>query len=134
MFELLERRELNITALCEVRQHLTDENHLQLLHAVPTRLRKLHRKAVAGAATAAEQLDDFGRPDALGILIGNTRKLWPAFTRAIRDDATLANSEQPLDTYVTTRLTTLLAEATTRKPIVAAAAAAPGGGLFDEPR
>jgi hypothetical protein len=66
------------------------------------------------AAAAGERLEDFGRPDALGIVIGNTRELWPVFTRAVRDDATLADSEQPLDTYVTTRLTRLLAEATSQ--------------------
>ncbi len=60
----------------------------------------------------AERLDDFNRPDALGILIGNTQKLWPAFTRAFHTDATLASGGNPLDTYVTTRLTRLVAAAT----------------------
>ncbi len=66
-------------------------------------------------ATAAdsERLDDFGRTDALGILIGNTRKLWPVFTRAFQTDAMLASGGNPLDTYVTTRVNRLLAEATT---------------------
>jgi len=61
-------------------------------------------------ATAAEPdlLDDLGRPDALGILIGNTRQLWPAFTRAFHTDAVLASGGNPLDTYVTTRLTKIL--------------------------
>jgi cyanocobalamin reductase (cyanide-eliminating) / alkylcobalamin dealkylase len=63
-------------------------------------------------AAADQRLEDFGRPDALGILIGNTRELWPAFTRAVRDDAALASSPHPLDTYVTTRVKTLVAEAT----------------------
>lgn len=60
-----------------------------------------------------ERLDDLGRPDALGLLIGNTRNLWPAFTRSFQTDATLASGGNPLDTYVTTRLTRLLAAATT---------------------
>jgi methylmalonic aciduria homocystinuria type C protein len=77
----------------------------------------VHPFAVArynATAPTGERLEDFGRPDALGILIGNTRELWPAFTRAFRDDATVASSEQPLDTYVTTRLTALIAEATSQ--------------------
>lgn len=68
------------------------------------------------SAPAAERLDDFGRSSAggaLGILFGNTRRLWPAFTAAYNRDAALANAEQPLDSYVVTRLTALLAEATT---------------------
>lgn len=67
------------------------------------------------SAPAAEQLDDFGRPGphgALGILLGNTRRLWPAFVEACGQDEALANSEQPLDSYVLTRLPTILAEAT----------------------
>ena len=63
-------------------------------------------------ATAPEQLDDCGRPDALGVLFGNTRQLWPAFTRAYAADTALHSAAQPLDTYVVTRLTGLLAEAT----------------------
>lgn len=65
------------------------------------------------SAAESERLEDFGRPHALGLLIGNTRKLWPAFTRAYAGDAQLANAEHPLDTYVVTRLTQLLQDATT---------------------
>ncbi len=65
------------------------------------------------SAVETERLDDFGRPDALAILIGNTRSLWPAFTRAYQTDALLASGGNPLDTYVTTRLTRLLVAATT---------------------
>jgi hypothetical protein len=63
-------------------------------------------------APEAERLDALGHPAALGVLIGNTRRLWPAFTAAYAADAALAEAEQPLDTYVVTRLTALLAEAT----------------------
>jgi len=62
------------------------------------------------AAPAGQRLDDGGRVDALGILFGNTRLLWPAFTRAYATDTTLHGATQPLDTYTVTRLTALLAE------------------------
>lgn len=62
-------------------------------------------------APATQQLDDYGRRDALGILFGNTRQLWPAFTRAYAADASLQGATQPLDTYAVTRLTAVLAEA-----------------------
>lgn len=66
-------------------------------------------------AQAAERLDDFGRAGpggALGLLLGNTRRLWAPFTEAYARDAALANAAQPLDSYVVTRLTALLADAT----------------------
>jgi methylmalonic aciduria homocystinuria type C protein len=66
-------------------------------------------------APVEEHLDDFGRSSrggALGLLFGNTRRLWPAFTEAYAQDAALADAEQPLDRYVVTRLTALLAAAT----------------------
>lgn len=66
-------------------------------------------------AVEADRLDDFGRSDALGILIGNTRQLWPAFTRAFQTDAVLASGGNPLDTYVTTRVEKILSRATTER-------------------
>lgn len=68
------------------------------------------------SAPVAEQVHDFGRANpsgALGILLGNTRQLWPAFTKAYAEDTALGHGEQPLDSYVVTRVTALLAEATT---------------------
>jgi methylmalonic aciduria homocystinuria type C protein len=35
----------------------------------------------------------------LGVLIGNTRALWPAFVAALRADPALAAARDPLDTY-----------------------------------
>jgi methylmalonic aciduria homocystinuria type C protein len=58
-----------------------------------------------GVSYAAEGLEGFGRRNSLGILIGNTRHLWPIFTRARELDPTLATAEHPLDRYVTTTLT-----------------------------
>src|SRR5258708_5193454 len=65
------------------------------------------------AASEAARLPDFGQANALGILIGNTRKLWPIFTRAFQVDGALSGAEHPLDAYVTERLSTLMASATT---------------------
>jgi hypothetical protein len=57
-----------------------------------------------------ERLFDFGRPDALGLLIGNTRRLWPVFLRALEADASLAADPNPLDTYVTARVRQLASQ------------------------
>jgi len=70
------------------------------------------------SAPRAERLEDFGHSSsggALGLLFGNTRRLWPAFTAAYAQDAALADAEQPLDRYVVSRLTALLADATTAR-------------------
>lgn len=73
-----------------------------------------------------EQLFDFGRGDALGILLGNTRQLWPIFKRAMRADAALRANPNPLDTYVTARVRELAAAALARPcQIVFAHATAP---------
>lgn len=47
----------------------------------------------------SERLYDFGRPGALGVLIGNTRALWPAFQHAIAASPALATTAHPLDSY-----------------------------------
>lgn len=39
------------------------------------------------------------RPGRLGILVGNTRLLWPRFTAAVRANPELARTEHPLDRY-----------------------------------
>jgi len=67
-----------------------------------------------GAPDAA-RLDGLGRDafgGALGVLLGNTRRLWPAFVDAYTHDPALAVAEQPLDSYVVTRITRILADAT----------------------
>jgi methylmalonic aciduria homocystinuria type C protein len=58
-----------------------------------------------------ERLFDFGRPDALGLLVGNTRRLWPVFLRALSADATLRADPNPLDSYVTARVRQIAASA-----------------------
>lgn len=63
-------------------------------------------------APPSAKLFDFGRGNPLGLLIGNTRDLWPHFTRAWASDEALTHEQHPLDTYVTTRLEALLPHAT----------------------
>jgi methylmalonic aciduria homocystinuria type C protein len=52
------------------------------------------------AAAAAQEpgLEMLAGPARLGVLIGNTRALWPPFTAALRDPALAAESD-PLDRY-----------------------------------
>lgn len=66
-----------------------------------------HPFAVAdynGHVASDERLLDFGRPRALGLLIGNTRALWPRFSEAHRADPELAAASHPLDQYVVSSL------------------------------
>lgn len=51
------------------------------------------------------RLPDGGRRDALAFLIGNTRRLWPVFAEALRNDVSLLDTEHPLDAYVERALT-----------------------------
>ena len=41
-----------------------------------------------------------GRSNALAVVVGNTRALWPQFVAAVRADTALAESPHPLDRYV----------------------------------
>jgi len=52
------------------------------------------------AVDNAFQLPDFGRPSVLGVLIGNTRALWPCFRDAVRADPRAIEQDHPLDRYV----------------------------------
>jgi hypothetical protein len=57
------------------------------------------------ADCAVTELNELAsRPGRLGILIGNTRRLWPRFMAAVRAEPELARAEHPLDRYVTERL------------------------------
>jgi hypothetical protein len=54
----------------------------------------------AAAAARAPGLAALAGPERLGILIGNTRALWPRFTEALGDPAlALAGERDPLDVY-----------------------------------
>jgi methylmalonic aciduria homocystinuria type C protein len=52
----------------------------------------------AAAAAGEPGLEALAGPQRLGLLIGNTRALWPPFTAALRDPALSAESD-PLDRY-----------------------------------
>jgi cyanocobalamin reductase (cyanide-eliminating) / alkylcobalamin dealkylase len=47
---------------------------------------------------------DFGRSDALVVLVGNTRALWTRFLDALRQDPEWINVEHPLDNYIATSI------------------------------
>lgn len=46
------------------------------------------------------QLPDFGRPNALGLVVGGSKSFWPIFVSVYRDDASLSGAEHPVDEYV----------------------------------
>ena len=46
------------------------------------------------------RLPDLGRSSALGVLIGNTRALWPCFLDAVRKNPRALDEDHPLDRYV----------------------------------
>ena len=91
------------------------------------------RVAAAGAAAGFDLVHAFnvrdynaGAPElerlpgsgALGILIGNTRKLWPIFAQAVATDPKLAAAPHPLDAYVSERLTTLIKNASPHAQLI----------------
>ena len=81
--------------------------------AAPAGLDLVHPFAVGWfnrTVAEAERLDDYGSPASLGILIGNTRALWPPFTRRVEQDSRLRQAAHPLDTYVEQAAAALLAE------------------------
>ena len=63
-----------------------------------------------GRVAETERLDDFGSPGSLGILIGNTRALWPVFTRLLQTDAAMRQAAHPLDKHAEQTATALLNE------------------------
>jgi methylmalonic aciduria homocystinuria type C protein len=50
-------------------------------------------------AAPPDQLPDFGRARALGLIVGNTRRLWPIFRAAVARDPALARDPHPLDRH-----------------------------------
>lgn len=48
----------------------------------------------------AFRLPDLGRSSTLGVLIGNSRELWPCFLEALRTRSCALDEEHPLDSYV----------------------------------
>jgi hypothetical protein len=71
-----------------------------------------------GDIQASLRLPDWERPGALGILIGNSRRMWPAFTRALRNDAALVDAEHPLDVHVERALTDAAGQSITDRYVI----------------
>jgi hypothetical protein len=84
---------------------------LDLVHAFDV-------EAYNQAAPETEQLDDFGRSQTLGVLIGNTRRLWAPFVQAYALDSSLSSSRNPLDDYVVARIEAALACMPARSSLV----------------
>lgn len=55
-------------------------------------------------------LPTFGRQRPLGVVVGNSRALWPVFLGAVREHPGLREVEHPLNAYVTEAVRGLLAE------------------------
>lgn len=55
---------------------------------------------IAASHESLAPLEYFGRPGALALLVGNTRALWPHFTRAYRASPELQQSADPLDNWI----------------------------------
>lgn len=64
------------------------------------------------AVATSQRLEDFGSPRSLGVLLGNTGALWPAFTERMRSEPALAALEHPLDSYVQSSVDALTARLT----------------------
>jgi methylmalonic aciduria homocystinuria type C protein len=56
----------------------------------------------------AERIDDLGRPDALALVVGNTRALWPRFVASLQRRAALTAADDPVDSYVVEAVTAAL--------------------------
>lgn len=69
------------------------------------------------AVDAAYRLPDFGRADALAIVIGNTRALWPIFLAARTADAALRASSDPIDAYTARALARVAASLDARTEV-----------------
>ncbi len=52
------------------------------------------------AVEAVYRIPDYGRTSTLGLLIGNTRALWPHFIEAFRARHSLREQDHPLDAFV----------------------------------
>jgi methylmalonic aciduria homocystinuria type C protein len=86
-------------------QRLTDEIAARL---APHGIDLVHPFAVGwfnSAVEPAEALAAFGRTGALGVLIGNTRRMWEPFLAACRADPILRASADPIEGYVESRVT-----------------------------
>jgi methylmalonic aciduria homocystinuria type C protein len=83
---------------------------LDLVHPFPV-------AACNARVDGAQRLHDLGRPDALGVLIGNTRALWAPFVAACDADAALRASADPVERYVEACVTPVLAALAVRRAV-----------------
>jgi cyanocobalamin reductase (cyanide-eliminating) / alkylcobalamin dealkylase len=60
----------------------------------------IEREPAASSALARIAVAGFGSQRGLGVLIGNTRALWPVFQRELGRDPALRDDPDPLDRYV----------------------------------
>ena len=61
-------------------------------------------------ARVAPAADGAGE-DALAVLVGNSRALWPAFTAAHDSDPAIGDAEHPVDTFVARAIRDAIADA-----------------------
>jgi hypothetical protein len=55
-------------------------------------------------------MNNFGSPTSLGILVGNTREIWTPFIDWLAQNPTRVVAPDPLDTYVTEQVNSIVAE------------------------
>jgi methylmalonic aciduria homocystinuria type C protein len=60
---------------------------------------------------------DFGQPESLVILVGNTRALWPRFIEALRENPERIRAEHPLDDFIASTIRNVLADCPIRHEI-----------------
>lgn len=77
------------------------------------------------SATGHDVLPDFGRPGALGVLVGNTRALWTPLQAALNTDGGLATSKNPVDEYCERRIARAIPDGSPRHAILHAHAMDP---------
>jgi methylmalonic aciduria homocystinuria type C protein len=63
-------------------------------------------------------LPNYGRTNALGVIVGNTVALWSPFVRALDEDEAVRTAEHPLDTYVTRAIERATSELPARSTIL----------------
>lgn len=63
-----------------------------------------------GGVSTAFQMNNFGRPTSLGLLIGNTRELWTPFVDWLAQQPSRIMMPNPLDTYVSENVESIVAD------------------------
>lgn len=97
----------DLRSLCRPFEERCHEAGLDLVH--PFGVAAFNR-----GAPPHERLPAFGRENALGLVVGNTRRLWSPFRDALRADARLLSRAHPLDAYVAAVVTRAAAALATR--------------------